>query len=176
MVIDGTAAGRSGRAIAAAAAICIPRGDDGSRTADRGPNGECTAKRVLAIYSATCFGDDTISPPPPGIISAKMARAGGDVSRIVCANTIQQNDRRLREARIKNQVYRARRRRPTFAVCVSPVCRVPFARANDGAVSVLFTSLLLDIRALCISAIMQYRYSRAHLLVRLYFLPGEGPN
>lgn len=103
MVIDGTAAGRSGRAIAAAAAICIPRGDDGSRTADRGPNGECTAKRVLAIYSATCFGDDTISPPPPGIISAKMARAGGDVSRIVCANTIQQNDRRLREARIKNQ-------------------------------------------------------------------------
>lgn len=32
-----------------------------------------------------------------------MARSGSDVSRTVCANTIQENERRLREARIKNQ-------------------------------------------------------------------------
>ncbi|XP_011865234.1 PREDICTED: uncharacterized protein LOC105560600 [Vollenhovia emeryi] len=32
-----------------------------------------------------------------------MARAGGGASRTVCANTIQENERRLREARIKNQ-------------------------------------------------------------------------
>lgn len=32
-----------------------------------------------------------------------MAKSGSDVSRTVCANTIQENERRLREARIKNQ-------------------------------------------------------------------------
>ncbi|KAL6250904.1 hypothetical protein P5V15_003263 [Pogonomyrmex californicus] len=32
-----------------------------------------------------------------------MAKASGDVSRTVCANTVQQNERRLREARIRNQ-------------------------------------------------------------------------
>ncbi|KAL0131392.1 hypothetical protein PUN28_002733 [Cardiocondyla obscurior] len=32
-----------------------------------------------------------------------MARASSDASRTVCANTIQQNEKRLREARIKNQ-------------------------------------------------------------------------
>lgn len=37
-----------------------------------------------------------------------MAKASGDVSRTVCANTIQENERRLREALdlIKNQVLR----------------------------------------------------------------------
>ncbi|KAL6436354.1 hypothetical protein ACFW04_004707 [Cataglyphis niger] len=35
-----------------------------------------------------------------------MARASNDVSRIVCANTIQENKKRLLEARIKNQVLR----------------------------------------------------------------------
>lgn len=34
----------------------------------------------------------------------KMARASNDVSRIVCANIIQENKKRLLEARIKNQV------------------------------------------------------------------------
>lgn len=34
----------------------------------------------------------------------KMARASNDVSRIVCANIVQENKKRLLEARIKNQV------------------------------------------------------------------------
>lgn len=39
-------------------------------------------------------------------VICKMARASNDVSRIVCANTIQENKKRLLEARIKNQVLR----------------------------------------------------------------------
>lgn len=34
----------------------------------------------------------------------KMARASNDISRIVCANIVQENKKRLLEARIKNQV------------------------------------------------------------------------
>ncbi|XP_077264120.1 uncharacterized protein LOC143898471 isoform X2 [Temnothorax americanus] len=41
------------------------------------------------------------APPPPA--SMKMARASSDVSRTVRANTIQENERKLQEARIKNQ-------------------------------------------------------------------------
>lgn len=73
-----------------AAAICI-RGTDSLRL-----NGERIVERILA-YAA-----DLLCDP---FAVCKMARASNDVSRIVCANIIQENEKRLLEARIKNQVY-----------------------------------------------------------------------
>lgn len=69
-----------------------------------------------------------------------MARASSDVSRAVCANTIQANERKLREARIKNQVLRHRAVPPIFLYPVRAV--FPAEEDLRCPVSVLFTLFL----------------------------------
>lgn len=98
-----------------------------------------------------------------------MARASNDVSRIVCANTIQENDRRLCEARLKNQVLRHRGGpRVDIPVCISLFAEEP--SVCTAASSCLCSIYTIPRRCSALIGIVAYMF-----LFGFFFL-GKVPN